>query len=127
VLSLSTMITTNVLNSLSPGKVAMLNEGLNLFRCSVNEELAGTRLLESGIRDKTNCSVVAVRPAGSGELQINPDPCYVFAPGDKFYLIGDSTGEAACYELFGQDTDPVPDKTLMGKDPEPPSLLTRHG
>ena len=127
VLSLSTMITTNVINRLSPGKVAMLNDGLNLFRCSVNEELAGTRLLESGIRSKTNCSVVAVRPAEGGELQINPDPCYVFGPDDKFYLIGDSTGEAACYALFGQDAEPAPDKKITEQDPEPPSLLNRHG
>ncbi len=123
VLSLSTMITNNVINMLSPGKVAMLNEGLNLFRCSAGENLAGKRLSESGIRDKTNCSVVAVRPAGGGELQVNPDPAYTFALGDKFYLIGDSTGESTCYELFGQDADPMPAEDSTEREEEQPPLL----
>lgn len=111
VLSLATLVTNNVVNMLSPGKVAMLNEGLNLFRCSVGETLAGKRLADSRIRDNTNCSVVAVRNEQSG-LRINPDPEYVFVAGDTFYLIGDSVGQARCYELYGHD-----ESEMTGKAP----------
>jgi len=124
VLSLASMITSNVINMLSPGKVAMLNEGLNLFRCSVGENLAGKRLLESGIRDNTNCTVVAVRPAEGGDLLVNPDPDYTFKLGDKFYLIGDSAGEARSYELYGQDADAAcTDDTACNTTSPPPSPL----
>jgi Trk K+ transport system NAD-binding subunit len=102
VLSLASLITHTAINMLSPGQMAMLNEGLNLFRCAANGALAGKKLIESGIRDATNCSVVAVQSKNSG-LRINPEPDYVFSAGDKFYLIGDSSGQAKCYELYGYE------------------------
>ena len=102
VLSLASLVTNTVINMLSPGKVAMLNEGLNLFRCMASETLIGKKLSDSGIRDATNCSVVAVR-SKNDELRINPEPDYVFSTDDTFYLIGDSSGQARCYELYGHD------------------------
>jgi len=102
VLSLASLITHTVINMLSPGQMAMLNEGLNLFRCTANAPLAGKKLSESGIRDATNCSVIAVQSKNSG-MRVNPEPDYVFSAGDKFYLIGDSSGQARCYELYGHE------------------------
>lgn len=101
VLSLASMVTSSVINLLSPGKTFMLNEGLNIFRSIADERLAGLQLLSSGIRDRTNCSVVGVR-SKEGVLHINPSPEYTFEKDDEIYLIGDSQAERAYYERYGQ-------------------------
>ncbi len=104
VLSLASMVTNSIINLLSPGKVLMVNEGLNIFRSTVGKSLAGKALMGSGIRSDTHCSVLALRDA-SGTMHINPDPDQVFEEGDEMYLIGDSQAEKAFYETFGRDAD----------------------
>ncbi len=104
VLSLASMVTSSVINLLSPGKTFMLNEGLSIFRSIVDERLAGRQLMQSGIRDQTNCSVVGVR-SKEGIMHINPAPEYVFKKDDEIYLIGDSQAEQAYYERYGQGQD----------------------
>ncbi len=79
----------------------MLNEGLSIFRSIVDERLAGRQLMESGIRDQTNCSVVGVR-SKEGIMHINPAPQYLFKKDDEIYLIGDSRAEQAYYERYGR-------------------------
>ena len=101
VLSLASMVTSSVVNLLSPGKTFMLNEGLSIFRSIVDERLAGRQLMESGIRDQTNCSVVGVR-SKEGIMHINPAPQYLFKKDDEIYLIGDSRAEQAYYERYGR-------------------------
>lgn len=101
VLSLASMITNSVINLLSPGKVFLLNEGLNLFRARVAETLAGRTLEDSGIRSGAHCSVVAVQ--GDGGICVNPGPDYRFREGEELYLIGDSASEDAYYARFGHE------------------------
>ena len=103
VLSLASMVTNSIINLLAPGKVTMINEGLNIFRSAVGKSLAGKPLMGSGIRSLTHCSVVALRDT-DGEMHINPDPGHVFEEGEEMYLIGDSQAEKAFYEKFGQDS-----------------------
>lgn len=102
VLSLATMVTTNIINMLAPGKVLMINEGLNIFRSAVGKSLAGKPLLGCGIRTQTHCSVVAIRNS-DGILEANPDPSHIFEKGEEIYLIGDSEGEKMFYEKFGKN------------------------
>ena len=111
VLSLASMVTNSIINLLAPGKVTMINEGLNIFRSTVGKGLDGRDLISSGIRGKTHCSVVAVRDA-RGELHINPDPRHVFAVGEEIYLIGDSGAERTFYDTFGLE-----DALTEGKKP----------
>ena len=100
VLSLASMITNSLINSLSPGQVFLLNEGLSLFRATVGDKLKDKTLHSSGIRAKTQCSVVAVYN-GQNQMRINPGPDCVLAWGDKLFLIGDSTAENSFYVNFG--------------------------
>lgn len=103
VLSLASMVTNSIINLLAPGKVLMINEGLNIFRSAVGKNLAGKQLMGSGIRSQTHCSVVALRDR-EGTMHINPDPNHVFAEGEEMYIIGDSQAEKAFYETYGQDS-----------------------
>ena len=102
VLSLVSMMSDAIVNMLSPGRVFMLSEGLNLFRVGVGQKLLGKSLASSNIRRDTGCSVVAVRGKG-GQMLINPDPQREFQAGDNLYRIGDSGAESAFYERYGHE------------------------
>lgn len=102
VLSLASMVSSSIINLLAPGKVLMINEGLNIFRCAVGKTLAGKPLMGSGIRSSTHCSVVALRDL-DGVLHANPDPQHIFQMGEELYVIGDSEAEKAFYEKYGRN------------------------
>lgn len=102
VLSLASMVSSSIINLLAPGKVLMINEGLNIFRATVGKSLVGKPLIGSGIRSSTHCSVVALRDA-DGVLHANPDPQHIFEAGEEMFLIGDSRAEKTFYEKYGKN------------------------
>ena len=114
VLSLSSLISSTVINLLSPDRVLMLNERLSVFRYTVHGGLAGTVLRESGIRNRTHCSVLAVHSPDGG-VHVNPGADYVFGMGDRIYLIGDTDAQDAFRAHFGIDSD----FSRSGEDWEP--------
>ena len=59
VLSLASLVANQIINLLEPGRVFMLNEGLNIFRAAAGVGLAGKNLVNSGIRRNLRCNVVA--------------------------------------------------------------------
>lgn len=102
VLSLASLVSTRIINLLNPGRVFMINEGLNIFRADIGSVLVGKTLITSGIRRNTRCNVVAVR-TGEGEMLVNPDPNREFMEGDELFLIGDSEAEESYYERYWPD------------------------
>lgn len=104
VLSLASLVSSSIINLLAPDKMMMLNERLLVFRYTIRGQLQGKSLMECGIRNKTKCSVLAVRDQ-SGTMLVNPDPGYVFSLGDALYLIGDSEAEERFRERYGIDSD----------------------
>ena len=102
VLSLASLVANQIINLLEPGRVFMLNEGLNIFRAAAGVGLAGKNLVNSGIRRNLRCNVVAVKTA-SGEMLVNPDPQREFQAADELFLIGDAASETAYYETYWPD------------------------
>lgn len=100
VISHASLVANTVVNLLSPGKVLMLTEGLNIFRMPLPPQLEGTTLMGSDIRAATGCSVVAVGSAQG--LEINPNPARVLAAGDELILIGTSASERRFLDRFPQ-------------------------
>jgi Trk K+ transport system NAD-binding subunit len=98
VMSHSTLVANTVINLLSPGKVLTLTEGLNIFRVQVHPALVGKPLAESGIRQQTGCSVIAV--ARGEELDINPDPQKSLTSDESLLIIGDAEAERRYLEMF---------------------------
>lgn len=98
VISHASLVANTVVNLLSPGKVLMLTEGLNIFRMAVPPKLAGKTLLESNIRDKTGCSVVAVESRQG--LEINPNPSLPLREQADILLIGTAESERRFLELY---------------------------
>jgi Trk K+ transport system NAD-binding subunit len=91
VMSHASMAANTIINILTPGRVLMLTEGLNIFRCRVHPLLAGKSLMESSIREDTGCSVIAL--FREGNLRINPDPTTILGADDEMVLIGTAESE----------------------------------
>lgn len=91
VMSYASMGANAVINFLKEDKELMLAEGLNVFRQQIPDVLVGKSLVQSKIREKTSCSVIAVR---SGEdTRINPEPGYVLQKGEEIILVGTTEAE----------------------------------
>jgi Trk K+ transport system NAD-binding subunit len=91
VMSYASMGANAVINFLKEDKELMLAEGLNIFRQQIPGTLVGKSLVQSKIREKTSCSVIAVR---SGEdTRINPEPGYVLQKGEEIILVGTTEAE----------------------------------
>ena len=100
--SLASLVSNRIINLMEPGRVFMINEGLNIFRATAGSELAGKTLIDSGIRKNSRCNVVAIKKV-DGEMLINPDPRREFQESDELFLIGDSDSESLYYELYWPD------------------------
>jgi len=98
VMSFSSLCTTTIMNLLKPEKILMLSEGLNVFKTVLNGKMENKRLLELGIREKTGCSVIAIKRGE--ELLINPEPDMVLKRDDEMILIGSEESEQKFNEKY---------------------------
>jgi len=76
----------------------MLVEGITLFRVTTPRSLAGVTLAQSGIRQDTGCSVVAIR--SEGKLTINPDPFEIIRQDSEMIVIGTYENERKFLRMF---------------------------
>ena len=86
VLSYATMGANRILNLLQPDDMSVFTEGLNVFSRQVPDPLAGKTLAEARIREKTGCSVIAIK--SGKQLAISPDPHIPLGKHDELILIG---------------------------------------
>lgn len=100
VMSYASMGANAIYNVLEKGDIVMLAEGFDIFRHPVPRSLAGRRLADTGIREHTGCSVVAV--AGSGEMVVNPDPGSPLPGGAELILVGTTEAERRFIEKYGR-------------------------
>jgi Trk K+ transport system NAD-binding subunit len=98
VMSHASMAANTILNLLSPGRVLMLTEGLNIFRVTVHPSLVRKSLVTSGIREQTGCSTIAL--VRGGRLEINPDPNTLLVAGDEMIVIGTADAEKCFMQRY---------------------------
>ncbi len=98
VLSYASMGANAIFNILQPDELVMLSEGLNIFVQAMPVGLVGKNLIESQIREKTGCSVIALK--GADGLQVNPDPTLPLKKEDELILIGMAESEQKFLENF---------------------------
>ncbi|MEM7352151.1 MAG: NAD-binding protein [Acidobacteriota bacterium] len=99
VLSYASMGAGAVMNLLERSQFLMIAEGLGLFKVRVPTELEGQTLIESGVRERTGCSVVAV-PGENGN-EVGPHPSTILPAGEEIVLIGTAEAEKRFLQLFG--------------------------
>jgi Trk K+ transport system NAD-binding subunit len=100
VMSLATLGANAIYNILKNEDTSMLAEGLNIFRLEAPGALVGRNLANSGIREVTDCTVVAIRDDGA--LSVNPDPEAPIRKGAELILIGTDEGEKKFLKAFEQ-------------------------
>lgn len=98
VMSQAGLTSNTVVNLLRPGRVFMLTEGLNIFRVPTPPLLVGTCLKDNGIRERSDCNVIAVKRGE--DMSVPPQPDARLAPEDELILIGTGQSEKLFMKLF---------------------------
>lgn len=98
VLSYASMGAGAAMNLLQRNKILMVAEGLDLFEVRVPEQLADKTIAETSIREKTGCSVVAIRTEDG--IKAVPDPLATLPPDAEIVLIGTAEAENRFLELY---------------------------
>ncbi len=91
VMSYASMGAGAVMNLLRRGRILTLAEGLDLFEVKVPESLAGRTIADSSIRERTGCSVVAIRTDRG--MEVVPNPGEKLPAGADIVLIGTAEAE----------------------------------
>lgn len=100
VMSHASMAASTIINLLSPGRVTILTEGLNIFRVPAPPALVGRSLIQSRIRETTDCNVVALNTGGV--LSVPPDPTFPLQEDTVLILIGSADAERRFMEQYGK-------------------------
>ena len=100
VISQDHMGATSIFNLLRRAKILMVTEGLDIFSQKTPRSLIDTKVKDSKIREKTGCSIVAIR--GLAGTVITPSPNDQFCKEGEIILIGDESAEKAFEEKFCQ-------------------------
>jgi len=100
VISQDHMGATSIFNLLRRAKILMVTEGLDVFSQKSPRSLIDTKVKDSKIREKTGCSIVAIR--GLAGTVITPSPNDQFCKEGEIILIGDEAAEKAFEEKFCQ-------------------------
>jgi len=98
VLSYGSMGANSIINLLRPDEISMFTEGLNIFNLPVPGVLEGKTLAQSGIRESSGCSVIALKT--EEKLVVGPDPDSPLDAEDELILIGTTESEEKFLQLF---------------------------
>ncbi len=100
VLSYASMGASVVMNLLKRSKILMVAEGLYLFEMRVPADLMGRTIAESSIRERTDCSVVAIRTDRG--IEVVPNPSAALPADADIVLIGTAEAEERFLEIYGK-------------------------
>lgn len=98
VLSHASLGANTIFNFINNEDTLLLAEGLNIFHLKTPGGLVGKTLMNSGIREKTGCTVVAVQQDGTAT--INPEPDIRLGSSDELLLIGTFDAERTFLQEF---------------------------
>lgn len=101
VMSYASMGANAFFNILERDEVLMIAEGLNVFRMPTPSKLIGKTLIESDVRHKTGCTIIAIQ--NGEDLNINPVPDLKFDEDSEILLIGSYEAEKLFVDTFGED------------------------
>ena len=98
VMSQDHMGANTIFNLLNRAEILMITEGLDVFSQKTPDSLIGIKLSESRIREKTGCSIVAIK--GESGTVITPPPDHCFEENGEIILIGDEAAEKSFESRF---------------------------
>ncbi|HIP38234.1 MAG TPA: potassium channel protein [Desulfocapsa sulfexigens] len=95
--SSASMGATSIMNILHPSNVSFFSDALQVFGVATPETFVGKTMTELKIREKTQCSVLAMK--SDGRFITNPDPTQPLTKTDELILAGSLAAE----ELFKKE------------------------
>ncbi|MEM1203921.1 MAG: NAD-binding protein [Acidobacteriota bacterium] len=98
VLSYTSMGVNSVMNQLQHNKILMVAEGLYLFELPLPGELRGATIADCAVRERTGCSVVAVRRGEQIEVVSNPGE--ILRADNAIVLIGTAESQQRFLKSF---------------------------
>ncbi|MEM8932213.1 MAG: NAD-binding protein [Acidobacteriota bacterium] len=98
VLSYASTGVNAVMNQLQRQQILMVAEGLYLFELTVPDELAGRTLAHCGVRERTGCSIVAIRRGE--DIEVVSDPGEIFKAGTEIILVGTAEAQERFLDLY---------------------------
>lgn len=101
VMSQSSFTANTLMNLLQPEQVFMLTEGLSVFRAKPSHNLIGKNLIDSGIRKRTGCNIVAFY--SDNHMLIPPPPTYKITSNDELIVIGTEEEAGIFRSLYGDN------------------------
>ena len=97
VMSYSSLGAGVIFQLLRPNEVSLFTEGLIVMNRTAGLDLAGKTIMESGIREKTGFSIVAIR--SEERLNVSPHPQTELNEEDELIVIGTAENEKLFTEL----------------------------
>ena len=97
--SYASMGSVSMYDMIRGDRVVTITEGLDIFRTPAPESLDSTALIDCGVRERTGCTIVALR-ADDGSLVTNPPADTVLRAGQEMILAGSAESERQFRELF---------------------------
>lgn len=101
VMSYASMGANAVFNIYEENDIVMIAQGLNVFSLDTPKKLVGKSLVQSDIRNKTGCNVIAYQV--NDEQDINPDPNKPIPENSEIILIGQSEDEQRFIDYYKSD------------------------
>lgn len=102
VMSYASMGANAVFNIYEENDIVMIAQGLNVFSLDTPQKLVGKSLVQSDIRNKTGCNVIAYQI--HGEQDINPDPNKPIPQDSEIILIGQSEDEQKFIDYYKKES-----------------------
>jgi len=90
---------STIMNWLQRHKIITVAEGLDMFRVPVPKECVGKTLAESGIRERTGCTVVGVQTASG--MEVAPEPTHVLSESSDLVMIATTAAEDRFLKQWG--------------------------
>ncbi|MDR9414698.1 MAG: TrkA C-terminal domain-containing protein, partial [Gracilimonas sp.] len=91
-----------IFNIFEENDIVMIAEGLNVFSLKTPDKLVGKSLIETDIRNKSGCNVIAYQI--DGKQVINPDPNEAIPEHSEIILIGQSEDEQKFIDYYKSES-----------------------
>jgi len=98
--SYASMGSASIFNQLTGDRVTAIAEGLEIFHRSVPGSLEEKKLAECGVRERTGCTIIAIRDPERG-LIATPPASTVLRAGQELVLAGGAEAESLFIDAYG--------------------------